>query len=66
MELKKQTLAISITKSILNGSFQTQDDVITAARVVMTDLEVSFAEGLEFVNNVFDVILNAQDQLLSC
>jgi len=64
MNTQQKTLAESITNSLLNGKIQSENDLVTVARVVMTDLKINFTTALIFVNDVVNSVLIAQDQLL--
>lgn len=65
MTTQTKTLAQVITTSLLNGKVQSENDLITIARIVMTDLAIDFTTALRFVNDVITATLSAQDQLLN-
>jgi hypothetical protein len=62
--LKLQTLSEVTVKAFMAGQIKSQDDLVTLARVWMTDLAIGFKEALEMVSGLIEKIINIQDGLL--
>jgi hypothetical protein len=62
--LKLQSLTEVTVKAFRGGKIQSQDDLITLARVWMTDLAIGFKEALEMVGGLIEKISKIQDELL--
>lgn len=65
MNTQQFTLAQTISVMFLDNKIQSQNDLVTLARFVMTDLEVSYKEALEFIEKVVNAISKVQDKMLS-
>lgn len=53
--IKEATLTATIAQSFLKGQIQSENDLITLSRVVMTDLGIGFQKALQFVNNAIEI-----------
>lgn len=57
-EIKRTTLDLSLVKMLIKSEIKTQDDIVQVARVYMTDLEISFKDSLNMVNEVIETYNN--------
>lgn len=62
--IKIGTLSEMTVKAFMNGSIKSQDDLVTVARIWMTDLEIGFKEALEYINKIQVQISAFQDAIL--
>lgn len=62
--IKIQTLSEMTVKSFMNGMINSENDIVTLAKVWMTDLEIGFKEALEMINKIQNQISAFQDAFL--